>query len=272
MTYEFATHRFLHEKHSRGEKKYSHVIGRIAVEDLQPDHLYRWLVDWMNRQLLDVGVNSAGGYALPPLHFDLVRVLNDVVAAHVFVTEEFVFIVVTQPMVDEMRMLSHSLVKQNRIFMSLQIAPSADPGEIAQLLLLMQFCFVTAHEYSHLVRRHLEDYPPHTIEIGEALCHTQEFDADGYGINHVLEYFFNGEGRQFASQWLGTSNLRPLENSILSCFLLSIMVQFCARWAGRIPVESDVRSEHPPVPMRIEYSMLFAEMWCREVGVISRHG
>ena len=45
------------------------------------------------------------------------------------------------------------------------------------------------------------------------------------------------------------------------------MVQFCARWAGKIQIESDDRAEHPPLPIRIQYSILFAEMWCREVGV-----
>ena len=55
----------------------------------------------------------------------------------------------------------------------------------------------------------------------------------------------------------------------VSCFLLSTMVQFCARWAGKVQVESDVRKEHPPLPVRIDYSILFVEMWCREVGGIS---
>jgi hypothetical protein len=172
-------------------------------------------------------------------------------------------------MVDEILRLSLNLVEQNRAFMSLQIAPSASPQEIAQLLLLMQLFFVTSHEYSHLVRGHLEHHQPLAIEIGESLCATQEFDADGYGIYHNLEYFFNGRGRQLALQLLRSQSERSLENSILSCFLLSIMVQFCARWAGKMQIESDLREEHPPVPMRIEYSILFVEMWCKEVGAIS---
>jgi hypothetical protein len=223
----------------------------------------------MNHQLSDIGVNSTGGYSLPPLHFDLVRVFNDVADAHVFETEECAFIVVTQPMVDEMLSLSRSLVDQNHVFMSMQIAPSASPQEISQLFMLMQFSLVTSHEYSHLVRGHLEGHQPYAAEIGESLCQTQEFDADGYAVYHELAYFFKGGGRQLASQWLRISNERALENSILSCFLLSIMVQFCARWAGKIQVESDIRAEHPPPPMRIEHSILFIEMWCREVGEIS---
>jgi hypothetical protein len=133
----------------------------------------------------------------------------------------------------------------------------------------MQFSFVTTHEYSHLVRRHLEDHQPHAAALGESLRQTQEFDADGYGIYHELAYFFNGGGRQLASQWLRVSSEKALENSTLSCFLLSIMIQFCTRWAGKIQVESDLRAEHPPLPMRIEYAILFVEMWCREVGALS---
>jgi hypothetical protein len=199
----------------------------------------------------------------------LVRVLNDTAAAHVFETEEFAFIVVTEPMVHEMLMLSQGLVAQNRSFMTLQIAPAASPREVAQLLLFMQFCFVTSHEYSHLARRHLDDHQPLAGEIGESLCQAQELDADGYGIYHDLEYFFNGGGRQLALQTLRMQSEGPLKNSILSCFLLSLMVQFCARWAGKIQIESDSGEEHPPLPMRIEYSIMFAEMWCREVGRIS---
>jgi hypothetical protein len=65
-----AFERFLHEKHNRHEGNYSHICGRVAVEDLPPRHLYRWFTEWMNRQLSDIGVNSTAGVALPPLHFE----------------------------------------------------------------------------------------------------------------------------------------------------------------------------------------------------------
>jgi hypothetical protein len=60
-----------------------------------------------------------------------VRVQNDVAAAHIFEAEGFGFIVMTQPMFDEMLRLSRQLVEQNRAFMNLQIAPSASPHEIS---------------------------------------------------------------------------------------------------------------------------------------------
>ncbi len=266
---QIAFERFLREKHARGEKDYRHISGRIAVEDLPPDHLYRWIADWTNHQLSDIGVNSTGGVALPPLHFELVRVDNDVAGAHTFKVDEWGFIIMTQPMFDEMLRLSRLLVDQNRAFMSLQIAPEASAQEISQLLLLMQFCFVTSHEYSHLVRQHLEDQPPHAAALGKALSQAQELDADGYGIYHDLAYFFNGGGKMLASQLLKISSAQALANSILSCFLLAGMIQFCARWAGKIQVNSDLTAEHPPLPMRIEYTILFVEMWYREVGAMS---
>ena len=47
------------------------------------------------------------------------------------------------------------------------------------------------------------------------------------------------------------------------------MTQFCARWAGKIQVEADLGAEHPPIPLRIEYMILFVDLWCREVGEMS---
>ena len=263
---EAAFERFLHEKHERGEKKYEHISGRIAVENLPSDDLYRWIAEWMNLQLSDVGVKSTGGVALPPLHFELVRVNNGIAAAHTFEAVEWGFIVMTQPMFDEMLRLSQLVVSQNAAFFSLQIAPSADAEKTARLLLLMQFCFVSAHEYSHLVRQHLEDHPPHADVLGAVLSQAQEIDADGYGIYHDLPYFFSGAGRPLASRLLNTSSSKSLDSSILSCFLLAGMIQFCARWAGKIQIESDLSTEHPPLPLRINYMTLFVEMWCREVG------
>ena len=182
--------RFLNERHARGEKRYAHILGRLAVEELASDHLYRWFVGWMNQQLSDPGVNSTGGVELPPLRFELVRVTNTEASAHVFETGEYSFIVMTQPMFDEMLGLSRSTVRENRGLMTLQIAPAAKPEEIAQLLLMMQFSFVGSHEYSHLVRQHLAHNPPHAAELGESLIQAQELDADGYAIFHETHILF----------------------------------------------------------------------------------
>jgi hypothetical protein len=261
---EIALERLLQEKYARKEGIYKFITGRAAVENLAPNHVHRWLVDWMNRQLSDIGVNSTGGHLLPPIHFDLVEVLADIKNAHVLEGDGLAFIVVTQPMVDEMLRLSQILVERNRVFIRLQIAPAANSHEIAQLILFMQFCLVTAHEYSHLVRGHWDD--TQALENGGPLSQAQELDADGYGIYHCLSYFFHGGGRLITSQWLKISNAKALENSILDCYLLSMMLQFCARWAGKTQVGWDASVEHPPQPVRIEYSILFVEVWCREVG------
>lgn len=266
---EIVFERFLNERRARGEKRYAHILGRLAVEEFASDHLYRWFAIWMNRQLSDLGVNSTGGIELPPLRFELVRVTNNEASAHVFETGEYTFVVMTQPMFDGMLGLSRQAVKENWALMTLQIAPAARPEEIAQLLLMMQFTFVGSHEYSHLVRQHLANNPPHAAELGESLMQAQELDADGYAIYHELTYFFHGGGRPLTAQLFKISSSRVLEESILSCFLLSTMIQFCARWAGRIQVGLDPSAEHPPVPFRIQYALLVAEMWCREVGQLS---
>ena len=61
------------------------------------------------------------------------------------------------------------------------------------------------------------------------------------------------------------SNLKVLDNSILDCFVLSIMVQFCARWAARIQVELD-RTRNICPRQCARYALLFIEMWRREVA------
>ena len=114
----------------------------------------------MNRQLLDIGVNSTAGKDLPPLHFDLVRVKGKKAAAHVFETQEFGFIVVTRPMVDEMLALSTGLVTQNRAFMVLQIAPDAKLVGHRPFLRLPAVLFLSLHMNTPSVRRHLEANPP----------------------------------------------------------------------------------------------------------------
>jgi hypothetical protein len=199
----------------------------------------------------------------------LVRVNGKEASAHVFEADDYSYVVMTQPMFDEMLDLSRRAIKANLALITLQVAPAAKPEDVAQLLLMMQFSFVGSHEYSHLVRQHLADDPPHAAELGQSLTQSQELDADGYALYHELTYFFHGAGRQLSAQLLKISSGRVLENSILSCFLLSTMIQFCTRWAGRIQIESDLSAEHPPVPMRIQRALEVAEMWCREVGKIS---
>jgi hypothetical protein len=263
---EIILERVLQEKHRRGEQAYAYVLGRVPVEDLSPGHVHRWLVEWMNGQLSNLGVNSTGGRHVPPLHFDLVRVKDKTAAAHVFEADGFAFIIVTEPMVQEMLAISGKLVNQNRALIALQIAPDAEVLDVVHFLVFLQFCFVASHEYSHLVRNHLQIDQPDAAEVGDVLTQTQELDADGYAIYHALEYLFRGDGRRIASTWLNISSPKALDNSILDCFLLSIMVQFCARWAGRVEADSDISETHPPPPVRIEYALLFVDMWCSEVG------
>jgi hypothetical protein len=274
-TPEIALERYLKEKHRRGEGKFAGIVGRLPVEDLPESDFRRWLVKWMNQQLKDIGVNSTDGTLLPRLHFDLVRVRGDAATAHVFrtdepeVTDEFAFIVVSEPMVDRMHRLSSDFIRLNGILVRQRITSLGALDDIAQFLVFLQFCFVTSHEYSHLVRRHLEDHQPNAVEIGAALPQVQELDADGYGIYLDLTYLIRGSGRQLALQMLRVYDHQALEKATVDCFLLSIMIQFCERWAGKIQVESDLSAEYPPPPVRIENALLFIEMWCREVGKIS---
>ena len=263
---EVALERLLQEKHSRREIRFAHILGRVAVEDLPSDHLHRWLVEFMNRQLSDIGPNSTGGRELPQLHFDLVRTRQKVASADVFDGEGFGLIVVTQSMIEEMLALATKLVSGNKYFFNLQIAPNAKPQDIAHFLVLLQFGLVSSHEYYHVVRGHLDAEQPYEADLGDALPQAQELEADGYGLYHELTYFFHGGGRPLAARWLEVSNPKALNNSILDCFLLAVMLLFCARSAGKIRIESDFSAAHPSPPVRIWSALRFTEMWCREVG------
>jgi hypothetical protein len=266
---EIAFQRFLNERHNRRAKVYEHFIERVPVEDLPPEHLHRWIVDWANHQLSNIGVNSTGGVALPPLHFELVHVDNDMASAHTFEADEWDFIIMTRPMLDEMLGLSRQLVDGNPKFMAMQLAPLASRREISQLLLVMQFCLVLSHEYSHLARQHLDSDPPHGEALGHSLPQVQELDADGFGIYHHLAYFFHGDGRTLISQMLKISSAKHLQNSTLSAFLLAGMTQFCARWAGKVQVDADFGAKYPLHAVRIQHMILIAELWCKEVGMMS---
>ncbi len=144
------------------------------------------------------------------------------------------------------------------------------PAKVSRPYYLCTRCHNDGAEWiwNPTVRQHLEDHPPHADVLGAVLSQAQELDADGYGIYHDLPHFFSGAGRPLASRLLNTSssNSKSLDNSILSCVLLAGMIQFCARGAGKIQIESDLSTEHPPLPLRINYMKLFVEMWCREVG------
>ena len=67
---EIALERCLQEKHRRGDRNFAHIVGRVPVEDLAKIHLQRSLVEWMSRQLRDIGVNSTGGTVLLRLHIE----------------------------------------------------------------------------------------------------------------------------------------------------------------------------------------------------------
>jgi hypothetical protein len=138
----------------------------------------------------------------------------------------------------------------------------------------LQVSFLVSHEYTHHVHRHLPaDAGDGTwTELAQDLAsggmyrQAQELDADAFAIYLGLGNFVRGAGRQGALSQLGRPRLRDLEADalLLKCFFLSMTSIFCALWRGNIRIASIWDVSHPPAPVRIEYAIRVAKMWCKQ--------
>jgi hypothetical protein len=51
---------------------------------------------------------------------------------------------------------------------------------------------------------------------------------------------------------------------LLTCFFVSVTALFCAIWPDDIATQSIKQLSHPPAPVRIEYAIRIAKMWCTQ--------
>ncbi len=56
------------------------------------------------------------------------------------------------------------------------------------------------------------------------------------------------------------------DDLLLMCFFVALAALFCALWPDNIQTESIYELTHPPAPVRIEYSIRVAKMWCEQNG------
>jgi len=98
----------------------------------------------------------------------------------------------------------------------------------------------------------------------------QELDADGFAIYLALTNFLRGGGRESALAQLGQQNLQSVEADelLLKCFFAAMMSLFCALWPEHIPITAIRGFRHPPAPVRIEYAIRVAKMWCSQNGSV----
>jgi hypothetical protein len=98
----------------------------------------------------------------------------------------------------------------------------------------------------------------------------QELDADAYAIYLSLANFIRGTGRQSALAQFGRQDLESIQADelLLTCFFLAVTSLFCALWPENIKITSIWQFVHPPAPVRIEYAIRVAQMWCDQNGSV----
>lgn len=256
---------------------FANYVGKLDIEKVESPSFRSFLYfvqEAMNEALRSENENASGGVEHPPFHFDYLQVSKSTKNAHAFQHEGFSFIVVTLPLVELLWDLSQRLSTSPLVLQLLRIDPAtANPGALHGLLFVAQLSFLVSHEYTHHVHRHinrdkdgiagawsefLQDEMHGGIE-----SQAQEIDADAYAIYLGLTNLLRGEGRNALTQ-MGWQDLPTIgaDELLLMCFFLAITALFCALWRDDIEIRSVGEFRHPPAPVRIEYAIRVAQMWC----------
>jgi hypothetical protein len=257
-------------------------VGKLDIEKLDSPSFrpfLRFVQDAMNAALQLENSNASGGVEHPPFHFDYIEVRRDTKNAHAFQYDGFAFIVVTLPLVELLWDLSQRLSRSEFILQMLGIDREAVRLEgLHALLFQFQLSFLVSHEYTHHIHRHCkaEGIAGAWTEFltndsgGGIECQAQELDADAYAIYLGLANFIRGTGRQSALAQLGQQDLATVEADelLLTCFFLAVTSLFCALWPEDITITSIWQFVHPPAPVRIEYAIRVAQMWCDQNGSV----
>jgi len=109
------------------------------------------------------------------------------------------------------------------------------------------------------------------IYCGTIDSQVEELDADGYAAYLVLTFLLRSERRHRALIQLGLANMPTAycDEVIVSCFFLALMAFFRTLWPESITLPFD-RLTHPPVPVRIDYVIQVAKMWCGQFGIVEQ--
>jgi hypothetical protein len=277
MTAEIILHRWVTQQSHRHQtfRDYVGVLDIEKVGSTSFQSLLRIVRDAMNGALRSETRGASGGTEHAPYHFDYIEVRGDIKNAHAFQHEGFSFIAITLPFVELLFDLSQNLSRSQPIREILEMdAANQNLDSLLLLLFQLQISFLVSHEYTHHVHQHV------AAEAGEEGWNefaqdatsggmdrqAQELDADAYAIYHVLGNFLRGGGRRSALLQLGRQGLTSQEADalLLSCFFLSLMSLFCARWPSNMRIASAREFTHPPAPLRIEYAIRVAKMWSEQ--------
>lgn len=153
-------------------------------------------------------------------------------------------------------------------------SPTLRPGALTALLFQFQLTFLVSHEYTHHVHQHCGSdadglpVPWNEFTKGDQFGgierQAQELDADAYAIYLVFFNFIRGAARSNSLAQLERQDATGIEGDevLLKCFFLSITSLFCALWPEDIEATAAIQLDHPIAPVRIEYAIRVAQMWC----------
>jgi hypothetical protein len=230
-----------------------------------------------NDALRSENANASGGVVHPPFHFDYLDASST--NAHAIRLAEYWFIVLTLPLVVSVTDVSKALGRSQFVWqlLGLDVDAMQHPDILWGYLGQIKLLFLTSHEYTHLIHRHSARREPNEMWTeflpqdahGSIESQVEELDADGYAAYLVLAFLLRSERRERALIQLGRQNLakRDADELIMSCFFLSLMAFFRTRWAETIKLPVSELT-HPPVPVRIDYVIQVAKMWCGQFAVL----
>lgn len=252
-------------------------IGKLDLRKVKPPSFgsfLQFLQGAMNQGLESENANASGGTTHPPFHFDYVEVSDGTKNAHALQHGGFSFIVVTAPLIEMLWDISQRLSRSLLVLQLLEIDPNAIRVEALQALFFQfQLAFLVSHEYTHHVHRHCGnsvdwtwDEIPQPGRSGSLEHQAQELDADGYALYLILANYVRGAARHSALDQVGVHSRPNSEGDefLIKAFFVALTALFCSLWPENVPVASIYQLPHPPAPVRIDYAIRIAVMWCNQ--------
>jgi hypothetical protein len=252
-------------------------VGKLDLDKVKPPSFAAFLQfvqGALNIALQSENANASGGAAHPPFHFDYIEVNDGTRNAHAFQHGGFSFIAITFPLVEMLWDLSQRLSRSPLVLRLLGIDRDAVRLDALQALLFQfQLSFLVSHEYTHHVHRHCGGLAGgEWDEFNEGKARgglddqAQELDADGYALYLTLANYVRGAARRNALAQVGMEKVTGVEGDefLLTGFFVALTALFCSLWTENVALSSIRQAQHPPAPVRIDYAIRVATMWCNQ--------
>jgi len=252
-------------------------VCKLDLDKVKPSSfgsLLQFVQGALNLALQSENANASGGAVHPPFHFDYVEVNDGARNAHAFQHGGFSFIAITFPLVELLWDLSQRLSRSPLVLRLLGIDRDVVRLDALQALLFQfQLSFLVSHEYTHHVHRHCGGFAGGAWDEfsqggarGGLDDQAQELDADGYALYLTLGNYVRGAARRNALAQVGMQGLTGVEGDefLLTGFFVALTALFCSLWPETVALASIRQAPHPPAPVRIDYTIRVASMWCNQ--------